>query len=412
MLFYYIFDHEFIEAAIHIIIKRPFVSSVALFYTGYPPRKYFLCMNIAHYSYDNVNNPRCGGGGAYHELMIHKLLARNHTITFYNGYYKGAKSFSESGIRFSFLGFGASYLLSRISFSFYATIHSFFVKADIIVIGYSVFSPVLAFLFRRKRTILEFYHMTGKEPFRKYSIFGVLPWIAERCALVFGKQYLTLTDSMAEYIKTSYPKKITRAVYTGYDITINSAKEYDDNYILCFGRIDIHMKGIDILIDAFEKIASSFTQHSLKIAGRGSDKDISWLEKRIKNSVFQDRIIHKKNVSEEEKHSLFHHATFVCMPSRFEGWNISAVEAAASSKATIGTQIMGLRDSIRHNETGILVPPEDSNALADTMKLLLSDASLRERLGKKGFQWAQNFTWEKVASVQEEFYYRVLQRIS
>ena len=134
------------------------------------------------------------------------------------------------------------------------------------------------------------------------------------------------------------------------------------------------------------------------------------MEKRIKNSTHHKRIEYKKNVSQEEKHSLFHHATFVCMPSRFEGWNISAVEAAASSKATIGTQIMGLRDSIRHNETGILVTPEDSDALADAMKLLLSDSSLRMQLGKMGYQWAQNFTWEKVSALQEEIYNDILQR--
>ena len=367
-------------------------------------------MKIAHYSYDNVNNPRCGGGGAYHELRIHKLLAKNHDISFFNGYYKGAKPYSENGIRISFLGFGANYLLSRISFSLFATLHSLFVNADLIVIGYSVFSPVLAFLFRKKKTILEFYHMTGKEPFRKYSVFGVLPWLAERCALLLGKRYITLTDSMAEYIKAKYPRKTARAVYTGYDTAINSIENYDEKYILCFGRIDIHMKGIDILIDAFEKIAPSFPEHSLKIAGRGSDKDISWLENRIKNFPYRDKIVYKKNVSQEEKHTLFHHATFVCMPSRFEGWNISAVEAAASSKATIGTQIMGLRDSIRHNETGILVTPEDSDALADAVKLLLSDSSLRMQLGKKGYQWAQNFTWEKVSALQEEIYNDIIQK--
>lgn len=369
-------------------------------------------MKIAHYSYDNVNNPRCGGGGAYHELMIHTLLAGNHSISCFNGYYKGAKPYSERGIRISFLGFGANYLLSRISFSICATIHSLFVNVDLIVIGYSVFSPVLTFLLRRKKTILEFYHLTGIEPFRKYSVFGILPWLAERSALLFGKRYITLTDSMAEYIKEKYPPKIAGAVYTGYDTTINSTESYDEKYILFFGRIDIHMKGIDILIDAFEKIAASFPEHVLKIAGRGSDKDISLLENRIKNSSMQDRMIYEKNVSLEEKHSLFHHATFVCMPSRFEGWCISAIEAAASSKATIGTQIMGLKDSIRHNETGILVPPEDSDALADTMKLLLSDASLRKRLGKNGYEWAQNFTWEKVSSMQEKFYNEAIKRIS
>ncbi len=361
-------------------------------------------MKIAHYSYDHVNNPRCGGGGAFRELMIHRNLASRHTISCFCGAFKGSRFYTEDGIHFSFLGSGANYLLSRITFSFFATIHSLFVKSDVIIIGYSVFSPVLTFLFRRKKTIVEFYHLTGNQPFRKYSVFGIFPWLAERFALQYGRHYITLTDSMAEFINTRYANKNACAAYTGYDTAIDSKDQSDDNYILYFGRIDIRMKGIDILINAYEEIASKFPKHLLKIAGRGSERDIKWLENRITRSTVKERIIFHKNVPLSEKYTLFHQATFVCMPSRFEGWCISAIEAGASSKATLGTQIMGLQDSIKHNETGILVPVEDRSALAEKMTLLLRDKSLRANLGKNGHQWSKNFTWDKVSHIEEQFY--------
>ncbi len=364
-------------------------------------------MKIAHYAYDNVNNPRCGGGGAFRELTIHRHLAARHEILYYSGFFKGARPYSEPGIRYAFLGFGSQYLLSRITFALCATIHSLFVKADVIVIGYSVFSPVLTFLFRRRKTIIEFYHLTGNVPFKKYLIFGLLPWFAERLALLCGCYFITLTDSMAEYIRQKYRNKMVCAAYTGYDTAINNTGKKDGKYILCFGRIDIHMKGIDILLDAFEKIAPSFPAYSLRLAGRGAQRDIAWLEKRIQQSPVKGRIYRDYNVDQTEKYRLFHGATFLCMPSRFEGWCISAVEAAASSKATLGTQIMGLKDSICDGETGILVPAENSNLLAEKMALLLQDQSLRIRLGKNGYQWARNFTWERIARLQEEFYVRV-----
>ncbi len=364
-------------------------------------------MKIVHYAYDHVKNPRCGGGGAFRELTIHKLLAANHEIHYFSGYFKGAKPYSEPGIRFSFLGFGSNYLISRITFALFATLHSLFVKADVIVIGYSVFSPVVAFLFRRDKTIIEFYHLTGKEPFRKYLVFGIFPWFAEHLALQFGKHFITLTDSMAAFILKNYSHKNVCAAYTGYDTTINSENTHDSNYILYFGRIDVHMKGIDLILDAFEKIAPSFPDYTLKIAGRGSRRDTAWLEKRMQHSPAKGNITYLINVSEIEKHELFHNASFVCMPSRFEGWCISAVEAAASSKATLGTQIMGLKDSIRDGETGILVPSENSDALAEKMVLLLQDESERKRLGNNGYKWAQRFTWERIAGLQEDFYKKV-----
>ena len=50
-----------------------------------------------------------------------------------------------------------------------------------------------------------------------------------------------------------------------------------------------------------------------------------------------------------------------------------AVEAAASGKAVLGTNIDGLRDAVRHDETGVLVPPDDVGALADGMRALIAD---------------------------------------
>jgi glycosyltransferase involved in cell wall biosynthesis len=365
-------------------------------------------MKIAYYSYDNVNNPKCGGGGAYRDLLIHRFLAKKHDIVFYTGNYIGKKLKNDNGITCNYLGLKTSYLISRITFSILATIHSLFVNADVVVICYSVFSPVISFLLRKKRTIIELFHLTGKNPFEKYSVFGVFPWLAEHSVLLFGRNFITLSDSLAALIKERYKSKEVCAAYTGFDTDIITGKKgKDEKYVLYFGRIDIHMKGIDILLDAFEKITEAFPAYTLKIAGRGTKKDVLWLKKRIKSSSNAERIEFFENVSRDHKINLFHNATFLCMPSRFEGWCISAIEAAACSKATLGTRIMGLQDSIKHNETGVLVNPEDSDDLADKMKMLLSDKKLRDRLGKNGYAWAQNFTWERVSKIHEDFYRKI-----
>jgi glycosyltransferase involved in cell wall biosynthesis len=71
---------------------------------------------------------------------------------------------------------------------------------------------------------------------------------------------------------------------------------------------------------------------------------------------------------------------------------------------------VGLSESIRHNETGLLVTPEDRYELADKAKLLLSDNDLRKRLGINGYSWAQHFTWKKIAEAQEQFYLSIINR--
>ena len=363
-------------------------------------------MNIHFYCYDDVNNPRCGGGGAYRDLSIHKVLAaQGHCIHFYTGNFSGAQDSDGPNFHYRHLGMRNNYALSRISFALLATLHSLFVKTDIIVIQYSIYAPVLTFLFRPKKTIVQFFHITGKEVFTKYGLFGMFPHMAEKIALNCATNYLTLTDSMSEDFKKRRPHINTVAAYVSFDTSMLSQDTSDDEqYILCFGRIDIRMKGIDTLIDAFEKIAGNFPGYRLIVAGRGKETAINWVHERIRTSPFAQRIQCIVNPPDSEKKKLFHAATFVCMPSRFEGWNIAAIEAAASSKATVGTRIHGLRDAIRDGKTGLLAEPGNSDALGTTMAHLLTDEPLRHELGKNGYEWALQFTLERIAGIQENFY--------
>jgi glycogen(starch) synthase len=225
-------------------------------------------MIIAYYSYDHVKNPCCGGGGAYRDLMIHRQLAKKHALTCYCGKIKGVSDYSEDQITFSFLGSATNYLISRITFSLAATLHALFVKADVIVICYSVYSPVVSFLFRKRNTIIELFHLTDTGPFRKYSLFGLAPFIAEKLALVAGRHFICINELLTGFIKTRYKKKSVTTVYTGFDTRLISENRGDNHYVLFLGRIDIYMKGIDLLIDAFETISRSFPDHRLIIGQR------------------------------------------------------------------------------------------------------------------------------------------------
>jgi glycosyltransferase involved in cell wall biosynthesis len=364
-------------------------------------------MNISVYCYDDVNNPRCGGGGAFRELAVHRAIAARHMVRYFTGAFPGAHDMEEPSFSHRHLGFGWSYLLSRITFSIAATVDSLLSRADIVAIPFSIYSPVLTFLFKPRKTVVLFFHVTGKEAVKKYGLFGFLPWLMERIVLGTGRNFITLTDAMARDIESRRKNVRVRAGYANFDTSMLSEAIDDEHYILCFGRIDIRMKGIDILISAFEKIAGRFPDYSLIIAGRGKESDVAWVKQHAKESLHHDKIKVVINVDNDEKKRLFRGATFVCMPSRFEGWNIAAIEAAASSKATLGTKISGLSDTIQNNETGILVPPDNVEALAEKMVFLINDPWLRTKLGKNGNAWARNFTLEKVAKIQEDFYTEV-----
>ena len=370
-------------------------------------------MNIAHYSYDSIDNPHCAGGGAYRALKVHSLLSKDFDIEFYLGKYKDAKPYIRNEIKFNYLGAGKNYLISRILFTIAANIHSLFVKSDLIVIEFSAYSPIFTFLFKPKNTIIQFHHFMGIEPLKKYGIFGFFAWVGELIALRWAQNIITPAEGTAKSIRKKYGKKKNLIFgYNGVDQSLFNKNSIDKKFILSFGRIDIRMKGLDILIPSYESIAESFPDYKLIIAGHGAESDVNWLKKRINNSTYRNKIRLFLDVEEEKKKELLHSATFICIPSRLEGWCIVAIEAAANSKATIGTQIGGLKESIKHNETGILVQAEDTKALADAMRILLNDMHLRTKLGNNGYNWAKNFTWERVSKIQGDLYLKVIKEIN
>jgi glycosyltransferase involved in cell wall biosynthesis len=77
----------------------------------------------------------------------------------------------------------------------------------------------------------------------------------------------------------------------------------------------------------------------------------------------------------------YERSSVVCVPSRREGYGMTAREAMARGRAVVACDTGGLRDAIRDEETGLLVPVRDPKALRDAVLRLMSDDKLRTRLG-------------------------------
>jgi glycosyltransferase involved in cell wall biosynthesis len=81
-----------------------------------------------------------------------------------------------------------------------------------------------------------------------------------------------------------------------------------------------------------------------------------------------------------------------------EGFGISLVEASACGLAVVGGRSGGVPDAVREGETGILVDPDDPQAVAAGINRLLDDDALRQRLGAAGRRAVETFyNWDRVA---------------
>jgi len=152
-----------------------------------------------------------------------------------------------------------------------------------------------------------------------------------------------------------------------------------------------HEKGIDILLEAFNLLIRSGVKAHLLVVGSGPD------ERRLKATVLTYRLDSSVTFSGEAEWEramrLMTLMDIVVVPSRFEGFGLTAAEAMAMGKPVIASDTSGLKEVVVNSETGILFHVDEVTALKEAMQMLIRDPQLRETFGAAGKERAQaNFT--------------------
>jgi GalNAc-alpha-(1->4)-GalNAc-alpha-(1->3)-diNAcBac-PP-undecaprenol alpha-1,4-N-acetyl-D-galactosaminyltransferase len=177
----------------------------------------------------------------------------------------------------------------------------------------------------------------------------------------------------------------------------------DDNLkiIASVGRLS-NEKGFELLLKAFKKVANSNPEWRLVIFGEGEERnklkriardfgigDKVFLPGRVKNPAF-----------------LLKQADLFVMPSRYEGFPNALCEAMVCGLPVISFDCpSGPRDIIRDGVDGILVPPEDANALAEAIAKLIDDVEKRRMLSQNAKQVTERFGLSQVIRKWEELIY-------
>jgi glycosyltransferase involved in cell wall biosynthesis len=156
--------------------------------------------------------------------------------------------------------------------------------------------------------------------------------------------------------------------------------------VLCLGTVGSR-KGQPYLADAFGRIAAEFPDWRLVIAGRHADDGTpAAMTESIQRHGIADQVDILTDVSDELARQLLAEAAVFGMPSLAEGLGLSLQEALYGRAACVGSRVGGIPDLILHEKTGLLVPPANPAALAASLRRVMSDAGLRERLGNAGRQ--------------------------
>jgi glycosyltransferase involved in cell wall biosynthesis len=169
----------------------------------------------------------------------------------------------------------------------------------------------------------------------------------------------------------------------------------DKEYILYAGRLN-KVKGIDILIKAFDSLNDDFNNYHLILMGSGPDENrlrrlaLKTRKKdKIKFIPWSNRDILQRYLSE---------CSVFVLPSLFETFGVVLLEAMASSKPVIASDIIGPKDVITHGKDGFLFEKGNIKDLIKCLELCLSDRKKRNLVGKNAKKLVEEkYVFNKIA---------------
>jgi glycosyltransferase involved in cell wall biosynthesis len=185
-------------------------------------------------------------------------------------------------------------------------------------------------------------------------------------------------------------------------------------YVLFLGRLK-NRKGVDLLLQALAQVPVLKTEcqsvHQEKvqlvIAGDGEDRLI--LEALAGRLGLTKRACFVGTVFGSLKTYLLQNALCTVMPSReWEAFPLVVLESYAASTPVLATQIPGLADLIKAEQTGWLVPPESSRDLARVLTRILANPAAAHSLRSAALNHVHDFSWQTIARRHVQLYEELL----
>jgi glycosyltransferase involved in cell wall biosynthesis len=243
----------------------------------------------------------------------------------------------------------------------------------------------------------------------QYSLVSTVHNEFQRSAVLMGlaDRVIAVSHAVADsMMRRGIPAKKLRVVANG---TLNSPRH---RKIQDYQPLPLHhpaittvagmysRKGIGELIEAFNLIAKDFPKAHLYLVGDGPERAI--FETIINSKVFRDEGLHERihfeGFQPEPQRYMLSTDIFV-LASHCESFGLVLTEAREAGCAIVASDVDGIPETLDHRQAGILVPPKDSQQLANALAQLLSDT---KQLQKWKFRAKQNLERFSAARVNEE----------
>jgi glycosyltransferase involved in cell wall biosynthesis len=245
---------------------------------------------------------------------------------------------------------------------------SFWRKSLFILVSYVAGIPVIFHL--HGGGFIDFYH-------RKRGI--IRRWLI-RFVLDKSAEIVVLSENWRRKVSQMTANRNITTIAN--PVTVNTSLSVGDyrraeNVVLFLGRLNKD-KGIFDLVNAVAEIMNSFPDTILRFAGQG---DIETIKRRAASKNVLTNIEFLGWVTGNAKTRALAEASIYALPSYMEGLPMGILEAMAAGLPVVASDVGAIPEIVENEVTGLLITPGDIDGLANAMRILLSDLSLRVRMG-------------------------------
>jgi glycosyltransferase involved in cell wall biosynthesis len=242
-------------------------------------------------------------------------------------------------------------------------------------------------------------HLFGATVFREASFpIGALVWAHEALLpLVYRRTpFLAISDSTRDDLtRRGIQRERISVVRCGLDqeaYAVTTPPESRAPVVSFLGRLRKY-KGAQHVLRAFPAVLAAVPDARLDVVGDGPyRRELEALAARLGVAA---RVRFRGALSQAAKVAALNEAQVATCPSPKEGWGLTVIEANACGAPVVASRSPGLTESVRHGETGLLVPHGDVPALAAAVTRLLRDREERLRMAAAARRWAASFDWER-----------------
>lgn len=375
-------------------------------------------MRVLHLALEDHRRPGSGGGSLRNHEINSRLAAAGFDIEVVAAGFKGAHERIEDGVHYRHVGVSAGYAPSLLSYQ--ALLPGVVRTAertappDLVV---EEFAPLTSSLgvghWTKTPTIGLVQGFFAREKARQYHLPVKALTAVERWGTRSHRVLIAVSEALRRQLTAVAPAAQVAVVLNGVDLDSAARARHaivvnrngtSGRTVLYLGRLEIHQKGLDYLIEAMRAVDNHVR---LVIAGDGKDR--RRLRRLVADRGLSERVKFVGPVAGPEKWALIAGADALLLPSRFETFGITALEAMACGTPVIASDLDCLREVV-DRDAGVLVPSGDVAALTGAINRLVGDTSVSQSMAQAGIRAAQTYGWDARAREQGEIYTRAVQR--